>query len=216
MSLTEMLFHPGLLPFEIAAGVVLGLLLIEALALQLGGSLLGAEADIEPVGEIDADADADAEQDGSSGGVLGWLGLGDVPAMIWLTGVLTAFALTGYGLQLSATSLLGAPLHAGLATGLALPPGVALGARIARLIGRIFPKTATTAISRRAYGRRRGVITVGTAAADKPAQARFRDQHGNLHYAMVVPFDPADTLPEGSEIAILRSHDGVLKAVRID
>jgi hypothetical protein len=252
MAILDILLHPGLRPFEVAVGIVFGLLLLELVANQIGGSLLGnAESDmdldagadlgLDPGADMDVELDADLGLDAeaalefeggvdaaeglegaedvmpvqSSSGVLSWLGLGDVPFMIWFAGMLTAFGLTGWVLQVAAASLLGAPLGPWLATGIALVPAAALGARVARWIGQLLPKTTTTAISRRSYGRRRGVITVGTARSGNPAQARFTDGHGNMHYAMVEPFDKADEIPQGAEVLILRSKDGTLKAVRL-
>ena len=240
MTIFDILLHPGMFPFELAVGIVAGLLVLEVLANQLGASILGnadtdmdLDADVDLDADIDLDLDTDLDLDAESigldedislsdeapavdagEGALSWLGLGRVPFMIWLTGMLTAFALVGYGLQLAATGIFGAPLGPWLASAIATVPGVLLGSRVATWIGALFPKTTTTAISRASYGRRRGVITVGTASTGKPAQARFTDGHGNMHYAMVEPLDAQDTLPQGTEILILKTKDGALRAVR--
>lgn len=237
MTIFDILLHPGLRPFEIAVGIVVGLLLLELLANQIGSSLLGdsdsdvdldadVELDFDPEGAFEFAGDMDAATEGldlaedaiasqTGSGVLSWLGLGNVPFMVWFAGMLTAFGLSGYVLQLTATGLIGAPLGPWLATAVAFVPAVVLGSRVAKWIGRILPKTTTTAISRRSYGRRRGVITVGVARAGRPAQARFTDGHGNMHHAMVEPFDKADEIPQGAEVLILKTRDGALKAVRI-
>ena len=231
MTLFDLLLHPGLRPFEVAVGIVVGLLLLEVVVNQIGFSLLGGtdtdsdfdvDADLEPEieGGFDLSPDIEAELDAgggegfeldedieidpeaqapgtlSGGGVLSWLGMGRVPFTIWMTGMLTAFGLSGYAIQLAANAVLGMPLGPWLASVIALPPGILLGARVARGIGALFPKTKSTAISTRSYTRRKGVITVGTARSDAPAQARFRDGHGNWHYAMVVPFDASEELPQ--------------------
>jgi len=235
MTLLDILLHPGLRPFEIAAGIVFGLLILEVIANQIGASVLGnsdsdldidagVEADIDV--ELGADAlDLDLDQEFAvepedvstemGTGALSWLGLGKVPFMIWFTGMLTAFGLIGYVLQMGITVVLGAPLGPWLASALAFAPGVLLGARVAGWIGRLFPKTTTTAISRRSYGRRRGVITVGTARVGNPAQARFTDGHGNMHFAMVEPLDTNEEIPQGADILILKTKQGALKAVRL-
>lgn len=181
--------------------------------------------DVEAAMDFTADADmdlselADVETDTADfttdGGFLSWLGIGKVPMIIWLAGTLTAFGLVGYFMQLGVNALFGSPMGAGLAVLIALVPGVALGGRFSSLIGRIFPKHVSTAISRRSYGKRRGVITVGTASSDNPAQARFVDGYGNFHYAMVVPLDTKEEIPEGSQVAIFKARDGVLKAIKI-
>ena len=205
MTIFDILSHPGLRPFEIAVALVCGLLLLEILANQIGVSVFGStDSDLE----LDTEAEAGV-------GALSWLGLGQVPFMIWLAGMLTAFGLAAYLIQMVTVALVGAPLGPILASLTAFGPGLLLGTRTARAIGALFPKTTSSAISRRSYGQRKGVITVGTARAGTPAQARFTDGHGNLHYTMVEPLDRAETLPQGTEILILKSRDGVLKAVRI-
>ncbi|MBF9036400.1 DUF1449 family protein [Rhodobacterales bacterium HKCCE2091] len=245
MTILDLLIHPGLRPFEIAVGIVAGLLLLEVVVNQLGLSLMGevegdagidldADADLDldfdgldaefeldtgMSADIDPDAElsggADTDQAGGAAGALSWLGLGAVPLSIWIAGVLTSFGVIGYVLQLAIAAVFGAPAPAWIAVLVTLLPALMVGARVARGIARLFPKKVTTAISTRSYNRRRGVITVGTARADKPAQARFTDRHGNFHYAMVVPLDSADPLPQGTEIAILRARDGTLKALRL-
>lgn len=246
MSIWDLLLDPGMLPFAIALGIVFGLLLLELLLLQLGLSLIGdgaevdadfdpgldAGIDIDPATEFDLDPDILSELDaaeldaaaetpvtpgaGGSDHALSWLGLGKVPFSIWLAGTLTAFGISGYLIQLVAVTVAGTQLPAMIAAPLALLPGIALGARFARAIGGIMPKSESSAISRRSFGNRRGVITVGTARRGHPAQARFTDGHGNMHYAQVEPLKDDDTLGQGTEIAILRLRDGTLRAIRLD
>ncbi|MEM9047793.1 MAG: OB-fold-containig protein [Pseudomonadota bacterium] len=189
------------------------------------------EADFDPA-ELDTALDGDPAVDLSlaseapgvaaeaapAGGfavALSWLGIGRVPFLIWLAGSLSAFGLSGYLVQLTASTLVGATLSAWLAAGLCLVPGLFLGARVAGLIGRIMPRYESSAISRRAYGNRRGVITVGTARRGKPAQARFTDANGNFHYVMVEPLRDDEAIQEGSTVAIVRLKGGDLRAVRL-
>jgi len=236
MPLTEILTSAGLLPFEIAFGIVVGLLLLEIVLNFLGLSALGgdgADTELDLEADIDFGPDVDGElgdlgevelpeteidmppaASASGGGWLSWLGLGAVPTTIWLASVLTGFSLMGYALQLAAGWTTGAVLPGSLAALIAAVPGLWLGRTVAHGIGRLIPKTQTTAISQRSYGRRRAVITVGTATAEKAAQVRFTDHHGNMHYAMVTPLDPKDRFPQGTEVLLVRVRDG-LKAVAV-
>lgn len=192
----------------------------------LGGALdaePGFDAGVEMGADIESGADVLDEVDidapdgaaGPAGAALSWLGLGQVPFAIWLAGTLTAFGLVGYGIQLGATGLLGAPIGAVPAAALALLPGLGLGGRFARTLGRLLPKTESTAISSRAYGGRRGVVTTGAARRDMPAEVRFTDGHGNTHYARVEPLEDAEVLEAGTEVAIIRLRDGRLRAIRV-
>lgn len=239
MSSLSLLLAPELAPFAIALGVVAALCLLELAMMLLGLSLLadgGAEADIdadlggldgvepgldiEPGLEIEPgaeglDVDPELEAPGvAAPSALSWLGLGEVPFAIWLAGTLTAFGLSGYGLQLAAIGVFGAAIGPVPAAALALLPGLAIGGRFARTLGRLLPKTETTAISSRAYGGRRGVITTGAARRDIPAEVRFTDGHGNTHYARVEPLEDAEVLEAGTEVAIIRLRDGRLRAIR--
>jgi hypothetical protein len=76
------------------------------------------------------------------------------------------------------------------------------------------PRDESSAISERSYGRRHGVVTVGIARHGSPAQVRFTDHHGNLHYVMVEPFDTKDEIAEGSEVFIIKTLRDGLKIIK--
>ncbi|MEM8800628.1 MAG: hypothetical protein AAGF15_11180, partial [Pseudomonadota bacterium] len=103
---------PEAFPFSIALCVVLGLFILEIISLILGGSImaigsdapdidvdLDADFDIDLDTDIDTDIDAglDIEADLSTdtdiapSGLLGWLGITEVPFLIWLVSFLTIF-----------------------------------------------------------------------------------------------------------------------------
>ena len=107
-------------PFTGAILFVGGLILLEIVALMLGGSIFGMDsdgpdldgADFDAIdGELDLDAEI-GEADsvtgaGGAGGFLGWIGLRDAPFVLWLAGVATAFGVSGYALQLLSTNIFG-------------------------------------------------------------------------------------------------------------
>jgi hypothetical protein len=265
MTGVSWLLAPEMVPFSVAIGLVAGLLMLEIVALLLGGSLFGADADgididtgvdaevgldLEGADGLSVDAqgpdfggpdfdgpdfdgadfdgadvdgpdidstDAGAESPvGAGSGILSWLGIGEVPFAIWLAGMLTAFGLVGYGLQVGAVSIFGALLPAVPAAALALVPALWAGRGVARAIGRLVPRTHSEAVSQRHLGGRIGVITTGTAAVGRPAQARVTDRYGNIQYLRVEPFKPGKTLTEGTEIAVLWGRGPVYQAVPLD
>ncbi len=214
----DLLLSPDLRPFALALALVLGLVVLEVVLMALGLSMTMDEGDvdIEPDFEPDTEIDAEAtDTPETPGNLLSWLGIGHVPVAIWVAAFLTAFGLTGFALQAAVVAVLGVPLPAGIAAIIAVIPALAISSRFARLLGRLIPKFESTAISTRSYGGRRGVITVGTARRGNPAQARFTDGHGNIHYTQVEPLDDAATLPQGTEIAIIRQRDGQLRALAL-
>jgi hypothetical protein len=218
-------------PFTFALALVAGLLLIEIVMMLIGASLMGDGADAEidadlnaeldaDLGDMDADFDADAEVDGpdspAAGGIASWLGFGEVPIILWLAGMLTAFGIVGYTLQLVTMNVLGMTLPAIAAAAIAILPSLRIGRWVARVLGKAVPKTETSAISRRSLGGRLGVIAQGTASRGRPAQARIRDGHGNLHYVRVEPVDDDARYPQGTEVMIRDGRGPVLLALSID
>lgn len=221
------LLSPEMAPFSFAFLLVIGLVVLELVFLLLGGSLIGMDAD-GPSLDADADFDFDADLAGEIGGGIGadadgafdggeaeidgggvsgplaWLGLGDAPFVLWLAGVATSFAIAGYGVQLLSNSLFGALIPATIIAPLAVVPGLLGGKVIARAIAAAAPKTETSAISRQFLGGRVGVITQGTAAKGRPAEARIVDRHGNPQYLRVEPREDGVTIAQGTDVIIFR------------
>ena len=184
------------------------------MALLLGGSLLGGDNDVAAdmvdapdLGDFDLDLDVEgalvdpadlelaefsaegAAESGvdATGGLASWLGLGRMPTLIWLAALLMGFGLSGLGLQTALHELFGLQAPPVLA---ALPAG-AFGIWFARGFGGIFarllPQTETEASSLTHLGRRRGVISQGTAARGRPAEVRVTDRFRNVHHLLAEP-----------------------------
>ncbi|WP_120502341.1 OB-fold-containig protein [Roseovarius sp. EL26] len=176
--------------------------------------------DLGPDIEFDVSADLDAEAGvkprlETSGGFLDLIGLRKLPLTVWLALFSTFFAGVGLSGQTLISVVTGAVLPARIAALMVLPVALFLTRYCAEAVGNWVPRVETSAISERSYGRRKGVITVGAARRGKPAQVRFTDGHGNMHYVMAEPLSDEDTLPEGTEVLILRRRQGDLKLVRI-
>ncbi len=216
-------------PFSFALALLFGLMGLELVALLLGGSLMGGDNDVVPdigdapdLGDFDLNLDpegalvdpgdlelADFDTDTGvevSGGLASWLGLGKMPAMIWLAALLMGFGLSGLGLQIALQELFGLLAPALLA---ALPAG-AFGLWFARGFGgvfaRLFPQTETEASSLSQLGRRRGMITQGTAARGRAAEVRVIDRFGNAHHLRAEPLRDGETLEQGTEVMVLRDR----------
>ncbi|QAX30393.1 OB-fold-containig protein [Leisingera sp. NJS204] len=176
---------------------------------------LGADAAADALGDLGdmdlADLDGAEGLDGAgaadaTGSLASWLGLGRMPTLIWLAAVLMGFGLSGIGLQMVLTSYLGFAAPAWMA---GLPAG-AFGLWFARGFGgmfaRLLPQTETEALSVRSLGRRRGVITQGTAAQGRPAEVRVTDGYGNAHYLRAEPFAAGEELSQGTEVLVMRDR----------
>lgn len=209
------------LPFASALAVVFGLFLLEILSLLLGSTVLGfggetldIDADMEADFDLSSDLDADAPDIGDASvnspsgllGWLGWLGIRDVPFLIWLVCFLTMFGLSGLILQSAISGVLGAPLPALVASGIALVPAATLTRFLTGWVAALMPKTETSAMRKRFLGGHRGVISQGTATRGKPAEAKIKDRFGNTHYLRVEPLYDTDVFPQGSDITLIRKR----------
>lgn len=230
----DFLLDGAFAPFSLALALLGGLAVLELLALLLGGSLIGGDGDagldaadgadiggfpdaadlgdLGDLGDVDlADLDGADTADSAgaadaSGSLASWLGLGRMPALIWLAALLMGFGLSGIGLQMVLKSYLGFAAPAWMA---GLPAG-AFGLWFARGFGGVFarllPQTETEALSERSLGRRRGVITQGTAAQGRPAEVRVTDGYGNAHYLRAEPFQAGEQLAQGTEVLVMRDR----------
>ena len=173
-------------------------------------------ADLDGVEGLEG-ADIDAAGTASApGGVAAWLGFGEVPFVLWLAGSLTAFGLVGYGVQSAASGLMGGLLPWALAAPIAVIPALWLGRWFARTLGRLVPKTESSAIARRSLGDRRGIIAQGTARRGSPAQARVRDGYGNWHYVRVEPVDDGVEIPRGTVVLVRGGRGPILGAIPLE
>lgn len=216
----DIFFTAEMTPFTIALAVFAGLLLLEIVLSFVGGSLLGGEAevdisadapeldldlDVDMDVDLDLDADLDAEVDVSASGASSVLGLGDVPMIIWVATLLLSFGLLGFAIQTIATSFMGAALPAWLAS---LPAGglsLAFVRGFSKRFARFVPKLVTQSVSEKHLGRRRGVITVGTARRGSPAEVRVTDRYGNTHYLRAEPLNDDAVMAQGSEVIVMRA-----------
>jgi len=163
------------------------------------------------LGASAAHLDVGADIDGG-GDLLGWLGVGQVPLLMLLVVFLAFFGLAGLAIQQFA-----GPLTLWIAAPAATAAALPLTGLGARGLARIMPSDETTAISLDELVGRRGTITVGTARRGSPAQARVRDEHGQVHYVMVEPYDDNHAFGEGQTVRLDRREGNIFIALaRVD
>ena len=220
----ETFLSPSFYPFSLALGVFAALLLLELVMsllgatllsmgeapdLEIGGPDLGAidAAELPDLGDVDLaefEADAPVATVSAPGGALHALGLGRVPFMIWFAALLVGFGLSGQALQMAVMSVFGAPLPTWLAAAIAAFAGVAFARASGGVLSRLVPKTETEALSETSFGRRRGVVTQGTARRGSPAEVRVTDRFGNAHYLRAEPLRDNEEVASGAEVLVLR------------
>ena len=217
---------PSLYPFTLALGVFAALLALELVMSLLGATVLGMGegpdmaldldgpdigavevADLPDLGDVDLtefEAEAPVAETASVGGAWHALGLGRVPFMIWFAALLVGFGLSGQALQLAVTGVLGTALPLWLAVPVATVAGFAFARASGGILSRLLPKTETEALSETSFGRRRGVITQGTARRGSPAEVRVIDRFGNTHYLRAEPLRDGEEIASGAEVLVLR------------
>ncbi|WP_323768075.1 OB-fold-containig protein [Antarctobacter sp.] len=165
------------------------------------GDLELAEPDLDGP-DLDGDI-PDGAPDGADS-IAAWLGFGKMPALIWLAAILLSFGLSGLVIQTVATNILGGPLPAWLPALPAAAAAIWFARQFGTLFARLLPKMETEALSERHLGRRAGVVTQGTAARGRPAEVRVTDRYGNMHYLRAEPLRDDVTIPQGTEVMVLR------------
>jgi hypothetical protein len=207
------------LPFTVSLTLMLAIALMEGVSSLIGAGLSDMidsvlpEMDLEVDADIDMELDADFHAPGPFTRLLSWLRVGQVPVLILAIVFLTAFGLLGLFCQSTALKLLGRMLPASLAS----IPALIVTFPVVRLCGgvlaKILPKDETESVSEESFVGRVAVITLGTAAAGKPAQARLTDRHGQSHYVMVAPDLTEASFEQGTEVLIVSHQGAIYKAI---
>lgn len=216
--------NPAVLPFSVAFGIMLGLLVIEIIAHLAGGNPLDhfIDAHVDAGFELDAHADVDASADALGGdlhahglgNLLAWFHFGRVPVMLILSLLLAGFGTGGIVMQSLADEYLGGfvPML------LAIPAGVIMALAAARLGGsllaRILPRDETSVVSRTQFIGQVASIVQGTARPGLCAEAKLTDAHGQTHYFRVAPANDEAPMPEGTEILLVALEEDYFVAVR--
>jgi hypothetical protein len=207
----DILGAPGNLPFSVALAVLMLLLLVEIIGFVTG---LGASDFIEGLlPEFGDGADVDAS---FAGHVLGWLLLGRVPALILLAIFLGVFGLLGLTLQGTLSTLADFRLPGWLAALIVIPLSLPLVRWVGLGVARIMPRDETQVASRHSLLGHVGNIVIGSARRASPAQAKVRDEVGQMQYVMVEPENDTDHFDAGDAVLLKSQHGAVFRVVRPD
>jgi len=212
----EFITADGNTPFAVALGVLFGIALLEGITTLLGMGLSSLLDSLLPDLDLNPDIDTTAPDYPSGNGLtrlLGWLRIGQVPALILLVILLTGFGLIGLTIQSFAQSLSGRLLPGAVAS----IPALLLALPLVRLLGgvlaRLLPKDETDAVSLDVLVGRVGVITLGKACRGSPAEARVTDIRGTTQYVMVEPDSEDGEFPAGTRVLLVRRVGAVFKAI---
>jgi hypothetical protein len=196
-------------PFAVALGLTLAIMLIE-----LAGLLFGAQPSAALDSALpDFDADVDGIELGPLSQSLSWLSFGKLPALVVIILLTCSFGLIGFAGQELMRRVVGFALDPWLAS---IPAAIG-AAWVTRHVGlslaRVMPKEETDAVSTKAFVGRVATVFRGIAAPGAPAEAKLTDIHGKTHYVLIEPDDGEASMPEGSEVVIIRQEGPVYRAI---
>ena len=77
----------------------------------------------------------------------------------------------------------------------------------------VMPKDETTAVTLDTLVGRVATVTLGTATAERPAEARVNDEHGTTHYVRVIPEAGRQALPQGTQVLLVRQEGNCFVAI---
>ena len=191
----------GNVPFTIAVGLALALALLEIVTFLLGFALSNVVDSAVP--DLDVDADVGGEPSATAN-VLHWLHFGSVPSFILLVIFLLAFGLAGWGSQSVAVSAGLGMLSPWWIAPIALIVGILAVRTLGGTFARVVPDVQTSAVSADSLVGGTATITLGTARAGEPSQAKLQDKFGQTHYVLVEPMNAGDEFPHGSHVTLIR------------
>jgi membrane protein implicated in regulation of membrane protease activity len=205
------------LPFTIAL-----LMMLILAALEVLGFLFGLSAHGFLDGFFDADHDMHAGHvDGSElvtvslvDRFMGWLHFGKVPVLILFAVFLVSFGIGGYLLQGTLWAFTGMLLPWWIAAPAVLPLTLPCIRVFGGALARVLPKDETQSVSQTGLIGRMATVVLGTARSGSPAQAKVRDEHGQMHYVMLEPDDVADTFSAGDSVLLISHSGATYRAIR--
>lgn len=216
----EYLSEPYNTPFLYAFYFMLGILSLELISLLAGlglSEMIDNLFDATDVGlEVDADVEGDMELENSFlSKYIAWIKVKNVPMLILVIVFLACFSIIGFLTQ----SLLIRIFEFTLPTWIASITSAVIGFPFYRMISgflgeRLF-KEETSAISEGTFIGKIAEINVGTARTGFPAEAKLKDQFGQLHYFLVEPEEIDDFFEQGTKVELIRKENNTFKAIKL-
>lgn len=194
------------LPFTVSLAVVTLLCLLEGVMLFLGVGLINFLDSLLPDFDIEVNGFG-LEDQGLVSKTLTFLRVKNVPLVILLVIFFVAFGLSGLAIQAVCIKFLGITLNGFLVSVPALFVGGTMSKAIGEVLSKVVPTDETDALEISYFKNKVGVITLGVAQNNMPAQCKIKDHFGKLHYFMVFPDETDESLEQGDRVLLVRYEE---------
>jgi hypothetical protein len=211
----EYLLEPYNAPFFYAFAVLLVILGLELFSLVLGFGFSQFIDNIFDGGDIALETDIDSDVEFENGFIskyIAWIKVKNVPVLILLIIFLATFSITGFALQSLSNKFLEFTLPLIAAIPASILICLPLYRWVAKTLGTKLFKEETTALFESSFVGEEVEIVIGTSRPGFPAEAKFKDVYGQLHYIMVEPEDSETEFKQGTKVVLTEKKGSTFKA----
>lgn len=199
-------------PFGIALALMLLLFIVEVVALMMGGVNDWVDGLLPDELNAHAEVGVDVADAGVLIRFLSWLYVGKIPLLMLMVIFLAVFGLTGFIIQAMVHNMVGFYVPSLLAVVVVWLLSLPIVRICAKGVYIILPKDETTAIHQSELVGRVGVVVIGTATQQIPAQIKVKDTHGQTHYVMAYADD--DELVQGETVLLIAQKEMYFVAIK--
>lgn len=194
--------------FSLAIAIVLAFFLVETLATLIGKSFMGIFDDPQKIPERPAVTSLSL-----ASMVLAVTGLSRLPLLLWVSVLLTLFALCGYLLHGLVSVLVPALRSEAFILPVALTSALSLLSLLSGYLHRLLIAEEDEHYSKSFCGCV-AEITIGVSRNGNPAEACFKDKYCQTHYILVEPIASNDTFTQGEQVVLVRPDPPCWRAIR--
>ena len=213
----EYLLAPHNAPFFYAFCFVALVLFLEVASLLIGAGfsqIIDNLFDATDVGIGDF-SDGEIEIQGNFiSKYVAWIKVNNVPLLILCVVYMGTFSTIGYIGQNFALRILGNPIEIWIASIIAGILALPLYKVIAQFLADKLFKEETSAISEKTFVGKIIEINTGVARVGLPAEGKYKDQFGQLHYFMVEPDNTTDQFYQGDMVKLIKYENKIFKAIK--
>jgi hypothetical protein len=210
MNLIDFLFTSNNIIFTSALILMIFIAALEGILVLIGVGLSNTFDSLIP--DFDTELDVDTEYSLSK--FFGWIRLKQVPILMLFVIFLTSFGLIGLLIQATLFNIIGILWLQYLVVIPAFIFAIISLRIFGGLIAKLLPKDETSSISNNDLIGHIAIITLGKAIKGSPAEAKVKDQSGQVHYFMVEPENENDIFLQGEKVLISGQNEKLFFAIK--